>query len=102
MKNEDNQCFKWAVTRALNPVKKNPQRVTEKLERQAEGLNWDGIRFPTPCEERMYKKFEENNDNVSLLVFGQVGLGEDLRIISSVCSKGTRGKDCSHIFLQGG
>ena len=23
MKNEDDQCFKWAVTRALNPVDKN-------------------------------------------------------------------------------
>ena len=80
MKNEDNQCFKWAVTRGLNPVERNPQRITEELERQAEELNWDGIKFPTPCEERMYKKFEENND-VSLLVFGHVGSDEDLRII---------------------
>ena len=80
MKNEDNQCFKWAVRRALNPVGRSPQRITEELERQAEELHWDGIKFPTPCEERMYKKFEENND-VSLLVFRHVGSDEDLRII---------------------
>ena len=83
MANEDDQCFKWATTKALNLVKreKNAHRITVELERHAEELNWDGIKFPTPCVERMYKKFEENNDNVSLLVFGHVGSGEDLRII---------------------
>ena len=28
MKNEDNECFKWCVTRALNPVKNHPERIT--------------------------------------------------------------------------
>ena len=81
MKNEDDQCFKRAVTRGLNPLEKNPQRVTEELERQVEELNWNGMKFPTPCEERMYKRFEDNN-NVSLLVFGHVWSDENLRIIS--------------------
>ncbi len=36
MKNEDNQCFKWAVTRALNPVKKNSERITNELRKQSE------------------------------------------------------------------
>ena len=26
MKNEDDKCFKWLVTRALNPISKNPER----------------------------------------------------------------------------
>ena len=26
-KNEDNQCLKWAVTRALNPKDEHPERV---------------------------------------------------------------------------
>ena len=34
MKNEDEECFKWAVTRALNPVDENPQRVTNELSRK--------------------------------------------------------------------
>src|SRR6218665_2203135 len=31
MKNDDNECFKWSVTRALNPTDNNPQRITNKL-----------------------------------------------------------------------
>ena len=69
MENDNEECFKWAVSMALNPVEKNPQRVTKELIKQSEGLNWDGIEFPTPCLERVFKKFEKNN-NVSLLVFG--------------------------------
>ena len=57
------------MTRALNPVEKDPQRVIKELRKQSEELNWDGIEFPTPCLERVFKKFERNN-NVSLLVFG--------------------------------
>ena len=101
MKNEDNQCFKWAVTRGLNPVKKNPKRITEELERQAEELNWDGIKFPTPCNERMYKKFEENND-VSLLVFVHVGSDEDLRIIPLYVPKVRRGRVVRIFFFKKG
>ena len=69
MKNDDDECFKWAVTRALNPVDKDPQRVTKELRKQAEKLDLDGIEFPTPCSERVFRKFENNND-VSILVFG--------------------------------
>ena len=57
MENDDEECFKWAVTRALNPVEKNPQCVTKELRKQSEELNWDGIEFPTPCLERVFKKF---------------------------------------------
>ena len=42
MQNKDKQCFKWAVTRALNAMDKNPQRVTKELRKQSEELNWDG------------------------------------------------------------
>ena len=31
MKNEDNECFKWCVTRALNPVEHHPERITQDL-----------------------------------------------------------------------
>ena len=43
IKNTEQQCFKWAITRALNPVERNPQRVTKILQKQAEKLNWNGI-----------------------------------------------------------
>lgn len=42
MKNEDDECFKWCITLALNPVERNPQRVTTLLREQSESLNWEG------------------------------------------------------------
>ena len=45
-KNEDNQCFKWCVVRALNPVKKKSERITKELIEQAKSLNWSGLKFP--------------------------------------------------------
>ena len=35
MENDDDQCFKWAVTRALNPVKRDAERITKILKTQA-------------------------------------------------------------------
>ena len=34
MMNEDDQCFKWNVTRALNPVEKNAEKIDNELRRQ--------------------------------------------------------------------
>ena len=85
MENDYDECFKWAVTRALNPVEKN-QRVTKELREQSEELDWDGIEFPTPCLERVFKKFERNN-NVSLLVFGHEDtVSNTYACSSSACS----------------
>ena len=68
MENEDKECFKWAVTKVLNPVEKKPQRVTKELRKQSEELDWSGIEFPSPCLERVFKKFEKNN--VRCFLFG--------------------------------
>jgi len=38
---EDNQCFKWCVTRALNPVDVQPERRTKILREQVESLHFD-------------------------------------------------------------
>ena len=57
MKNEDNECFKWCVTRALNPVDKNKERITQKLRKQSEELNWKGIDFPVQVDK--INKFEK-------------------------------------------
>ena len=60
MKNIDEECFKWAVTRALNPVKRNAERVSKILMKQAEKLNWDGLEYPVKLTNII--KFEKNND----------------------------------------
>ena len=67
MKNMDNKCFKWCVTRALNPVEKNAERITKILHRQAEKLNWEGLKFP--MELSQISRFEKLN-KINVNVFG--------------------------------
>ena len=50
-KNEDNQCFKWCVARALNPVEKNPNRITQELKDQSKRLDWSGLKFPVDLKQ---------------------------------------------------
>ncbi len=68
LKNDDNQCFKWAVTRAVNPVDKNAEQIDRNLRAKAEALNWDGISFPTQLKD--IDKFERNNPTISVNVHG--------------------------------
>ena len=67
MKNNDDQCFKWAVTRALNPVKRDSERITKELRKQAEVFNWEGITFPMKVKD--IPIWEKNNDKF-VSVFG--------------------------------
>ncbi len=67
IKNDDDQCFKWAVTRALNPVNRDSERITKELKDQAEEYDWSGITFPVKLED--IKIWEKNNDKF-VNVFG--------------------------------
>ena len=67
MKCNDEESFKWAATRALNPIDKDSERVTKTLEGQSEKYNWEGLDFPTPLEQ--IEIFEKNND-LLVNVFG--------------------------------
>ena len=69
MQNNDNECFKWYVVRALNPVKDNPQRITKELRKQAEEYDWSEIPFPTPYEDNSVKRFEVKY-GMSINVYG--------------------------------
>ena len=48
---ESKMCFKWAITRSLNPTDRNSERVTKDLREQAKSINWDDISFPTKVNE---------------------------------------------------
>ena len=78
MKNEDDECFKWCVARALSPVENHPERITQKLRKQAEELNWKSREFP--MEKDKIEKFEKNNPFVSVNVFYLDGSVHSLRI----------------------
>ena len=60
-KNNDDKCFQYAVTLALNldKIKKDPQRVS-KIKPFIEKYNWEDINFPSTSKD--WKKFECNNE----------------------------------------
>jgi hypothetical protein len=68
MQNKDNMCFKWAITRALNPVVDNPHRVTKELKEQAEKYDWDGITFPSKVKDISIRE-KINGANINLFGF---------------------------------
>ncbi len=92
MKNDDDQCFKWAVTRALNPTDKNPDRITKELRDQAKKLNWDGITFPVKVKD--IHIWEKNNDKL-VNVFGYNEDTQKIYVIkmSNGCSSITLERD---------
>jgi len=67
-RNEDVQCFKLCIARALNPVKDHPERITRQLEKQTETFNFGGISFPIKLKD--IKKFEQQNPQISVNVLG--------------------------------
>ena len=60
-KNNDDKCFQYAATLALNldKIKKDPQRVS-KIKPFIEKYNWKDIDFPSTSKD--WKKFECNNE----------------------------------------
>ncbi len=68
LKNEDEECFRWAVTRALHRTYSTPERVTKELCEQSKKYNWEGITFPTKVKD--IHIWETNNDtNINLFGF---------------------------------
>ena len=67
IKNDDNECFKWSVARALLE-EKNPQRISNALREKAKTLKWDDIKFPVSLKD--IKTFEKNNPELQIYVFG--------------------------------
>ena len=78
MKNNDDQCFKWSVVRALNPVDIHPERVSKELKDQSERLVWSGLKFPVKLDQIVV--FEQLNPQISINVFGFEGVVYPLRL----------------------
>ena len=68
MKNKDNKCFMWCVQRALNPKNNHPERVDEDLISKQDTLNMKGIEYPVSLTD--IDRFEKQNPNISITVFG--------------------------------
>ena len=66
-KNEDQECFKWAVIAASRweEINNNPERIS-KLKRFEKDFDWSGIGFPVSVKD--IKKFEFRNQiSINLL-----------------------------------
>ena len=81
MKNNDEQCFKWSVVRALNLVDVHPERVSKELKEQSERLDWSGLKFPVDLKQIII--FEKNNPQISINIFGFEGDVYPLRLSKS-------------------
>ena len=70
IKNNDNWCFGWCVLGALHPIKVHPERNPHRLYgKYVDKLNMEDIPIPVPISTMVYKKFEENNPEISLCVY---------------------------------
>ena len=67
LKNEDDECFMWAITRALNPVENNSERIDRKLREKSKVLNCAGLKFPVSFID--INKFENYNSSIYVNVF---------------------------------
>ena len=78
VKNEnDNECFKWAVTSAVFPAKEHGERHSKQTRKDSEKFDWSGIEFPV--SEEFVDKFEKQNP-YAINVFGYEGVVYPLRI----------------------
>ncbi|XP_020912011.1 uncharacterized protein LOC110249773 [Exaiptasia diaphana] len=78
VKNErDHECFKWAVTTAMFPKKKDPQRLNKQLRENSMKFDWTGIEFPVSLKQ--IDKFEKQNP-YAINVYGYEGVVYPLKI----------------------
>ena len=67
IKNTDNECLRWCHIRHLDPLKRNPQRVTLKDKELVKTLDYSGVSFPVSIKD--IKKIEQQN-KININVFG--------------------------------
>ena len=85
VKNEnDNECFKWAVTSAVFPAERDGERLSKKMREDSEKFDWTGIEFPVSLKQ--IDKFENNNP-YAINVFGYEKVVYPLRISKKNCEQ---------------
>ena len=90
MKNQDEECFKWCVLRALNPKNKNAERVDSDLKSKQDTINMKGIRYPVSFRD--IDRFEHLNPNISISVLGYNKEERVYPLRISKCTKHTKRK----------
>ena len=68
LNNEDDECFKWAITRALNPVENILNVLIKKPREKSNVLYWEGLKLPVSLTD--INTFENRNSSILVNVFG--------------------------------
>jgi hypothetical protein len=92
VKNNDEQCLKWALLSALDPAAKSSDRVSSYKPHE-EKLKLDGIKFPASVED--IAKIEEMN-NISCSVFTVDNDTQDFKLSTAYF---TAERKATHIYL---
>ena len=77
-KKKDDECFKWAIKGALNPVEKHSERIDQNVRETSMVLNWEGLKFPVNLSD--INTFENHNSSISVNVLGYENLVYPLRL----------------------
>ena len=93
LQNDDNECFRWCHVRHLNPVQKNPQRLTQKDRAVAKTLDYTGVTFPVTIRE-MGKIEKQNNININAYVYN-----EDGKYVTPIRNSETAYEDTLNVLL---
>ena len=88
MQNEDDECFKWSVLRALYPKDNHPERIDKDLKSKQDTINMNGIRYPVNFRD--IDRFESQNPEISITI---LGYNKDERVYPLKVSKYT---GCEH------
>ena len=84
MKNQDEECFKWCVLRALYPKDRDAERMDKDLKSKQDTLNMKGIRYPVNFRD--IDRFESQNPEISITI---LGYNKDERVYPLKISKYT-------------
>ena len=68
MKNQDEECFKWCVLRALYPKDRDAERIDKDLKSKQDSINMKGIKYPVSF--RGIDRFESQNPGISITILG--------------------------------
>ena len=93
IKNDDNECFRWCHVRHINPVKKDPQRITQKDRGIAKTLDYSGVTFPVTIRD-MGKIEKQNKININAYVYN-----EDGKYVSPIRNSKTAYDDTLNVLL---
>ena len=72
LQNDDNECFRWCHVRHINPIEKNPQRITQKDRKIAQTLDYTGVTFPVTIKD-MGRIEKQNKININAYLYNEDG-----------------------------